>query len=92
MTRNDPRRGAVLVAVLWSISLLAALAMAASVTFRSFTGVMGVDRHRVERDALITAGLEVAAGAVLFAAMFKVLPDAPVAWRDAARRTSGRGR
>jgi len=65
MTRNDPRRGAVLVAVLWSISLLAALAMAASVTFRSFTGVMGVDRHRVERDALITAGLEVAAGAVL---------------------------
>jgi len=65
MTRNDPRRGAVLVAVLWSISLLAALAMAASVTFRSFTGVMSVDRHRVERDALITAGLEVAAGEML---------------------------
>jgi len=64
MTRTDPRRGAVLVAVLWSISLLAALAMAASVAFRSFTGVMGVDRHRVERDALITAGLEVAAGAI----------------------------
>src|SRR5262249_12227211 len=65
MTRTDPRRGAVLVAVLWSISLLAALAMAASVAFRSFTGVMSVDRHRVERDALITAGLEVAAGAML---------------------------
>ena len=65
MTRTDPRRGAVLVAVLWSISLLAALAMAASVTFRSFTGVMGVDRHRVERDALITAGLEMAAGEIL---------------------------
>lgn len=64
MTRTDPRRGAVLVAVLWSISLLAALAMAASVAFRSFTGVMGVDRHRVARDALITAGLEVAAGAI----------------------------
>jgi type II secretory pathway component PulK len=64
MTRTDPRRGAVLVAVLWSISLLAALAMAASVAFRSFTGVMGVDRHRVERDALVTAGLEVAAGAI----------------------------
>src|SRR5262245_60758699 len=28
--------------------------------------------------------ISVAAGAVLFAAMFKVLPDAPVAWRDAA--------
>jgi len=65
MTRTDPRRGAVLVTVLWSISLLAALAMAASVAFRSFTGVMGVDRLRVERDALITAGLEVAAGAML---------------------------
>jgi len=65
MTRTDPRRGAVLVAVLWSISLLAALAMAASVTFRSFTGVMSVDRHRVEREALITAGLELAAGAML---------------------------
>jgi general secretion pathway protein K len=65
MTRTDPRRGAVLVAVLWSISLLAALAMAASVAFRSFVGVMSVDRHRVERDALITAGLEVAAGAML---------------------------
>jgi general secretion pathway protein K len=61
----DPRRGAVLMTVLWSISLLAALAMAASVTFRGFTGVMSVDRNRVERDALITAGLEVAAGIVL---------------------------
>jgi general secretion pathway protein K len=65
MTHTDPRRGAVLITVLWSISLLAALAMAASVTFRGFTGVMGVDRNRVERDALITAGLEVAAGIIL---------------------------
>jgi len=65
MTQADPRRGAVLIAVLWSISLLAALAMAASVTFRSFTGVMSVDRNRVERDALMTAGLEVAAGIIL---------------------------
>ena len=65
MTRTDPRRGAVLVAVLWSISLLAALAMAASVAFRSFTGVMSLDRHRVEREGLITAGLELAAGAML---------------------------
>jgi type II secretory pathway component PulK len=65
MTNADPRRGAVLMTVLWSISLLAALAMAASVTFRGFTGVMSVDRNRVERDALITAGLEVAAGIIL---------------------------
>ena len=64
-TRTDPRRGAVLMAVLWSISLLAALAMAASVTFRGFAGVMSVDRNRVERDALITAGLEVAASIIL---------------------------
>jgi type II secretory pathway component PulK len=64
-THTDPRRGAVLMAVLWSISLLAALAMAASVTFRGFAGVMSVDRNRVERDALITAGLEVAAGIIL---------------------------
>jgi general secretion pathway protein K len=62
---TDPRRGAVLMTVLWSISLLAALAMAASVTFRSFAGVMSVDRNRVERDALITAGLEIAAGIIL---------------------------
>ena len=65
MTRSDPRRGAVLMTVLWTISLLAALAMAASVTFRGFAGVMSVDRNRVERDALITAGLEVAAGIIL---------------------------
>jgi general secretion pathway protein K len=64
-THVDPRRGAVLITVLWSISLLAALAMAASVTFRGFTGVMSVDRNRVERDALITAGLEIAAGIIL---------------------------
>jgi general secretion pathway protein K len=64
-THADPRRGAVLMTVLWSISLLAALAMAASVTFRGFAGVMGVDRNRVERDALITAGLEIAAGTIL---------------------------
>jgi general secretion pathway protein K len=65
ITRTDPRRGAVLMTVLWSISLLAALAMAASVTFRGFAGIMSVDRNRVERDALITAGLEVAAGVIL---------------------------
>jgi general secretion pathway protein K len=64
MKSSDPRRGVVLVTVLWSIALLAALAMAASVTFRSYAGVMGVDRHRVQRDALLTAGLEASAGVI----------------------------
>jgi general secretion pathway protein K len=54
----------VLVAVLWSISLLSALAMAASVTFRGFAGVMAVERDRVQGEALLTAGLETAAGIV----------------------------
>jgi general secretion pathway protein K len=64
MTRSDPRRGMVLLTVLWSISLLSALAMAASVTFRSFAGVMAVERDRVQGEALLTAGLETAAGIV----------------------------
>ena len=62
MTRSDSRRGMVLVTVLWSISLLSALAMAASVNFRGFAGVMAVERDRVQADALLTAGLETAAG------------------------------
>jgi general secretion pathway protein K len=61
---SDPRRGMVLVAVLWSISLVSALAMAASVTFRGFAGVMAVERDRVQADALLTAGLETAAGII----------------------------
>jgi general secretion pathway protein K len=52
----------VLVTVLWSISLLSALAMAASVNFRGFAGVMAVERDRVQAEALLTAGLETAAG------------------------------
>jgi general secretion pathway protein K len=64
MKRGDSRRGMVLVTVLWSISLLSALAMAASVTFRGFAGVMAVERDRVQGEALLTAGLETAAGFV----------------------------
>jgi general secretion pathway protein K len=64
MKRNDPRRGVVLVTVLWSIALLSALAMAASVTFRGYAGVMAVERDRVQADALLSAGLETAAGIV----------------------------
>jgi general secretion pathway protein K len=54
----------VLVAVLWSIALLSALAMAASITFRGFAGVMVVERDRLQADALLTAGLETAAGII----------------------------
>jgi general secretion pathway protein K len=64
MKRSDPRRGVILVTVLWSIALLSALAMAASVTFRGFAGVMAVERDRVQGDALLSAGLETAAGIV----------------------------
>jgi general secretion pathway protein K len=64
MKHSDPRRGAILVTVLWSIALLSALAMAASVTFRSFAAVMAVERDRVQADALLSAGLETAAGIV----------------------------
>jgi len=64
MRRSDPRRGVVLVTVLWTISLLSALAMAASVTFRGYAGVMAVERDRVQGEALLTAGLETAAGII----------------------------
>ena len=72
MKGRDPRRGVALVTVLWSIALLSALAMAASVTFRGFTGVMAVDRSRVQADALLTAGLEASAN------MIETLGDTPL--------------
>jgi general secretion pathway protein K len=64
MKRSDPRSGVILVTVLWSIALLSALAMAASVTFRGFAGVMAVERDRVQGTALLSAGLETAAGII----------------------------
>ncbi|OAI30433.1 hypothetical protein A1351_09165 [Methylosinus sp. R-45379] len=64
-SRLDPRRGVVLVAVLWTIALLSTLAMAAGAGFRGFAGVLAVDRDRVQAEALFTAGLE--AGADLLA-------------------------
>jgi general secretion pathway protein K len=64
MKHADPRRGVVLMTVLWSIALLSALAMAAAVTFRGFAGVMVVERDRVQGDALLSAGLETAAGII----------------------------
>jgi general secretion pathway protein K len=64
MRYGDSRRGMILMTVLWSIALLSALAMAASVTFRGYAGVMAVERDRVQGDALLSAGLETAAGIV----------------------------
>jgi general secretion pathway protein K len=72
MKHGDPRRGVILVTVLWSIALLSALAMAAAVTFRGFAGVMAVERDRVQGDALLSAGLETAAGII------DALGDAPL--------------
>src|SRR5260370_40954170 len=62
--RKHPRRGTILPTVLWTIALLSALAMAAAVSFRGFAGIAAVGRDRVQGDALLTAGLEMAAGAV----------------------------
>jgi general secretion pathway protein K len=58
MISDDRRRGTILVAVLWSIALLSALAMAAATTFRGFAGVIAVDRDKIQAEALLTAGLE----------------------------------
>jgi general secretion pathway protein K len=69
---SDRRRGIVLVTVLWLIALLSALAMAASVTFRGFAGVIALDQHRVQAEALLTGGLEAAVAAV------DVLGDTPL--------------
>jgi general secretion pathway protein K len=62
MIDNDRQRGMVLVTVLWTIALCSALAMATAVSFRSFAGIAAIDRDRVQGDALLTAGLEGAAG------------------------------
>ena len=64
MKHGDPRRGVILMTVLWSIALFSALTMAAAVTFRGFAGVMVVERDRVQGNALLSAGLETAAGII----------------------------
>jgi general secretion pathway protein K len=58
------RDGIILVTVLWLIALLAILAVAASLTFRSFSGVIAVERERLKADGVLSAGLEVAGGLV----------------------------
>jgi general secretion pathway protein K len=69
---TDRRRGAVLVTVLWLIALLSALAMAASITFRGFAGLVVLDRDRVQAEALLTGGLEAAVHTV------DILGDTPL--------------
>jgi general secretion pathway protein K len=61
---TSARDGVILVTVLWAVALLAILAVAASLTFRSFAGVVTVERDRLKADGLLTAGLEVAGGLV----------------------------
>jgi len=62
--KADARDGIILVTVLWLIALLAILAVAASLTFRSFSGVIAVERERLKAEGLLTAGLEVSGGLV----------------------------
>jgi general secretion pathway protein K len=79
--RPDPRRGVILVAVLWTVALLSALAMATSVTFREFAGIVAVDRDRLRADALLTAGLETAAGVIARLPEDRPLPESEMAFR-----------
>ena len=85
-SRLDPRRGVVLVAVLWTIALLSTLAMAAGAGFRGFAGVLAVDRDRVQAEALFTAGME--AGADLLT-KYHGRPLLPVETRISLRRARG---
>jgi general secretion pathway protein K len=61
MIASVAQRGMVLVTVLWTIAFCSALAMATLVSFRSFAGIVAIGRDRVQGDALLTAGLEMAA-------------------------------
>ncbi|WP_315833183.1 type II secretion system protein GspK [Bradyrhizobium prioriisuperbiae] len=62
MSSYDSRRGMILFTVLWAIAFCSALAMSTSTTFRGLTGIVTIDRDRVQADALLSAGLEAAAG------------------------------
>lgn len=61
---TDPRRGMILFTVLWAMAFCSVLAMATSTTFRGLSGIVTIERDRVEADALLSAGLEAAAGIV----------------------------
>lgn len=64
MSPRSASSGAILVTVLWALALLSALGMAASTTFRGFAGIVTVERDRVRAQALLIAGIEVAADMV----------------------------
>ncbi len=83
------RRGVVLVAVLWMIALLSALAMAASTSLRSFAGLLAIDRDRVQAEALIGAGVEVGGDLLL---KYNRRPLLPVETRFSLRSGEGRVR
>jgi len=76
MSIRDSERGMVLFAVLWAIAFCAVLVMATSASFRSLAGIVAIDRDRVQADALLSAGLEAAAG------MVAVVKDAPLTARS----------
>lgn len=67
-----------LVAVLWTVALLSALAMAAGTSMRGLAGLHAIDRDRVQAEALLSAGLE-AAGVLLLE--YGERPLAPVETR-----------
>ena len=60
--KTGSRDGVILVTVMWTVALLALLAIAASLTFRGFTAVIGVEREQLKAEGLLAAGLEVAGG------------------------------
>lgn len=64
MNGSDPRKGIILVTVLWAIALISALAMAASTNFRGLASIVALDRDRTRADALLNAGLELSGGIV----------------------------
>ncbi|MGJ4942120.1 general secretion pathway protein GspK [Bradyrhizobium sp. HKCCYLS1011] len=76
MSVRDSERGMVLFAVLWAIAFCSVLVMATSASFRSLAGIVAIDRDRVQADALLSAGVEAAAG------MVAVIKDAPLTARS----------
>ena len=76
MNGREFERGMVLLGVLWAMAFCAVLAMAASATFRGLAGVVMIDRDRVQAEALLSAGLEAAAGIV------GSMQDAPLTERE----------
>jgi general secretion pathway protein K len=64
MRHDSQRQGFALVMVLWTIALLTALALAMSLMFRSFAGLVATSRDAAKADMLLRGGLEFAAATV----------------------------